>query len=188
MGINKVRKVIAIPLGIFAALAIVGLVVACSGLSSQTFSKYGISFEVSDQLILEEHTFVPGSQIFRRGPSEFDQGVVISSEKNFMLAWVYEPAFTPQLARMQVLNGPGFYESTNTSFSARLLDAPQTTRISDFEVTFALMEVVFNPQARGKGVIGVWYCRTSERAVIFLALHNDPTKELKRLVNSFSCS
>ena len=168
-------------------LAVGVVIVACTGPSLQAFSKHSISFEVSSQLKLEEYTLDLARQIFRKGSSNFDQGVVMSSENNFILEWVYEPTFTAQLARAQVLNGPAFFESTNPSFSASIVGIPQTRHIEGFEVTFAEMEVVFTPGSRAPGIIGVWQCQPSERAIIFIALHKQPTSELERFVKSFSC-
>lgn len=171
----------------FTSLAIVVAIGACAGSSQQTFSKHDMSFKVSAQLNLEEYQLDLARQIFRRGPSDFDQGVIMSSEKNFILEWVYEPAFTAQLARAQVSNGPAFFESTNPSFTASMAGTPRTRRISSFEVTFAEMVVVFGEGSNAPGVIGVWQCQPSERVVIFIALHKQPTKELERFVGSFSC-
>lgn len=111
----------------------------------------------------------------------------MSSEKNFILEWVYAPEFTPQLARTQVLNGPVFFESTDPGFRASIAGNPQTRRISSFEVTFAEMEVVFRQGSRAPGIIGVWQCQPSKRTIIFIALHKQPTKELERFVKCFSC-
>ena len=171
----------------FMTLAIVMVIGACTGSSQQTFSKHDMSFEVSAQLKLEEYTLDLARQIFRKGPSNFDQGVIMSSEKNFILEWVYEPTFTVQLARAQVLNGPAFFESTDPSFSASMAGNPQTRGISSFEVTFAEMDVVFRQGSSARGIIGAWQCQPSERVVIFIALHKQPTKELERFIKSFSC-
>ena len=168
-------------------LSIFMTIAACVGSPLQTVNKHDISFDVSAQLELEEYSLDLARQLFRKGPSKFDQGVIMSSEKNFILEWVYEPVFTPQLAKAQVRNGPAFFESTNPDFRVSLTSLPQTKRISNLNVTFAEMEVVFSQGSSAPAVIGVWQCQPSERAIIFIALNNQPIKELERFVSSFSC-
>ena len=74
----------------------------------QEFNRYDISFKVPSGLKLEEYTLDMQREFLRNGPANYDQGVIISSETNFYLAWIYEPQFKPELARLQVLNALHF--------------------------------------------------------------------------------
>lgn len=163
------------------------VIVAWSCGGSQTFSKHDISFQIPSNLKLEEWTLDIAMQFQGRGPTSYDQGAVTSTESNFMLLWVYEPTFTTALARRQVLNGPAFFESINRTARANLVGSPTTEEIAGFEVTYAEMKMDF-VGTTAPAIIGTWQCQPSERAIIFIAIHKQPTKELNRFVRSFSCS
>lgn len=153
----------------------------------QEFNRYGIAFQAPVGLKLDQYTLDMQREIFQKGPVNYDQGVVISSEKNFFLAWIYEPQFTPELARLQVVNGPEFFESTSSSVRVTLTGRPATKQISGFDVTFAEMSFELTPDNQAPGIIGVWYCPTSQRAIVFIAIHKRPLRELDRFVSNFSC-
>ena len=146
----------------------------------QEFDKYDISFQVPIGLKLEE------KGIYQKEATYY-QGAVMSSERNFMLEWFDAPDFSPELAKLQALNGPAFFESTSSSVSVNLAGSPAAKQISGFDVTFAEMNFKFTSDNQAPGIIGVWYCPTSQRAIIFMAVHKRPLKELDRFVSNFSC-
>jgi len=148
---------------------------------------HSLSFQVSSQLKIEEYSLDLQRGVFRKGPSAFDQGVLMSTEKNFILEWVYEPNFTSDLAKAQALNGPQFFESSDPSFKARVMGTTSSERIAEFNVTFADLELGSNTFSRAPGITAVWQCPESRRAIIFLAVHKQPKEELERFIRSFSC-
>jgi|GEM_PF-3043207 len=136
-------------------------------------------------MVLDEYTFDTQRGIFQKGPSHPDSGVVMSTHENFVLEWVYAPEFTPELARRQVLNGPEFFGPPT---AVTLTSSPATKRFSNFDVTFAELYLKFAPGDETPGIIGVWYCPDSQRAIIHIALYKRPLPELGRFMDNFSCN
>lgn len=164
-----------------------GLVAGC-GEGLQTFSKYGISFEVSKDLELEEYTVSIKDQIFRKGTASYEEGVVISTEKNFMLLWLTAvPQFTLEEIRFSILTTPNIFESAGGTFQAKITGDLSTQQIGNFEVTSAKMQFT-SPGWEAPGITAVWYSPHSQRMIQLVIIHKQPRKEMKRFIRSFSDS
>lgn len=168
---------------LFIILAMV--VTSSCGEQREQFAVQGITFEAPSELDIREYTLDLERGIFREGPSSFDQGIMTSTDRNFLVEWVYAPEYTPQLARLQALNGPAFFEGTRVA--ARTVGVPKVDKINGFSVTSVELALRW-PGGQASGIIGVWQCRPSLRAINFIAFHSDPRDELKRFVSSFTCS
>ena len=168
----------------FLAAATIVVAISCGGQREQ-FVVQGIAFEAPGNLDIREYTLDLGRGIFREGPSSYDQGVMISGDRNFVVEWVYAPEFTPELASLQALNGPAFFDGTGVS--ARTVGTPKVETINGFSVTSIELSLQW-PGGQAPGIIGVWQCQPSRRAINFIAIHDDPHDELKRVVSSFACS
>jgi hypothetical protein len=116
---------------LFAVLVTV-IAISC-GEQQEQYSIQGITFEAPAELDIREFTLDLERGIFREGPSSFNQGVMTSKDKNFMVEWVYAPEYTPQLARIQALNGPAFFDGS--SVTARTTGTPTVDMINGFSVT-----------------------------------------------------
>ena len=166
------------------AVLIMVIAISCADQREQ-FVVQGLTFEAPTGLDIREFTLDLNRGIFREGPSSFDQGVMTSKDGNFMVSWVYAPEYTPELARLQALNGPAFFDGPGVT--ARTVGTPKVDVINGFSVTS--VELAFRwTGGQAPGIIGVWQCQPSLRAINFIAIHNDPQGELKRMVSSFVCS
>ena len=182
------RRVVALDAAVLSALVLAACTVPQVLISqNRNYSGYDMSFDAPAQLMLEEYTLDLATGYFRKGPARYDQGVIMSAKTNFILEWVYEPDFTPNLARRQALNGPAFFESTNTAFQATLIGGAQSKSLSDFDVVYAEMQLS-SAGVTVPGIIAVWQCQPSERAIIFIAINKRPIKEMERFVGSFACT
>ncbi len=178
------RYLILILLGILVLTS--GSVVGC-GEGLQTFSKYGISFEVSKELKLEEYTVSIENQTFRKGTARYEEGAILSTEKNFMLLWVTAvPEFTQEEVRLSILTTPNSFESAGGTFQAKITGGLLTQQIAGFEVTFAMMQFTL-PGWEAPGITGVWYCSASQRIMQLILIHKQPKKEMQRFIRSLSC-
>ncbi len=164
------------------------LVLVGCGEGLQTFSKYGISFTVSKELKLEEYTVSVEDQIFRRGISNYNEGAVISTEKNFMLLWgTAVPEFTQEEIRDSILSTPNIFGSAGGTLQAEITSAISTHQIAEFEVTSAEMQFTL-PGWEAPGITAVWNCPASQRIIQLILINKSPEREVKRFINSFSCA
>ncbi len=168
-----------------ALLLASGSLVGCGG-GLQTFSKHGISFKVSSDLKLEEYTVRVQDQIFRKGPAGYNEGAVLSTEKNFIFLWLKGPEFTPEEVRLSILSTPSTFSSVDPAFRARITGDLVTQRVADFEVTFAHMQFTF-PGGEAPGITAVWYCPASQRTMQLVIIHKQPKREMESFIRSFSC-
>ena len=163
-----------------------GVLMGCSeGL--QTFSKYGISLTVSKELKLEEYTVSVEDQIFRRGISSYEEGAVISTEKNFMLLWVTAvPEYTQEEIRDSIISTPNTFESAGSNLQAEITSSISTQQIAGFEISFADMLFIM-PGWEASGITAVWNCPANHRTIQLILIHNSPQSEMNRFIRSFSC-
>jgi hypothetical protein len=167
-------------------LAVVTIVVVIScGEQREQVVVQGITFEAPTELDIREYTLDLDGGIFREGPSSFNQGVMISTDRNFFVEWAYAPEFTAELARVQAMMGPGFFDGTGVT--TQTVGTPKVDTINGFSVTYVELELR-RPEGQASGIIGVWQCEPSLRAINFIGIHSDPQGELKRVVSSFACS
>jgi len=161
------------------------LLVGC-GLDVQTFSRYGISFEVSRELRLEEYTVSVKDQVFRRGTASYEEGAVLSDEKNFMLLWARTvPEFAPDEVRVAILSTPNSFGSAGGTFKAAVVGDLVEQEVAGFKVTSARMEFTM-PGWRAPGITAVWYSPLSKRTMQVVLIHKQPETEMKRFIRSFS--
>lgn len=173
---------------LLATLVLASVVLVGCGGGLQTFSKYGISFTVSKELRLEEYTVNVENQIFRRGISSYDEGAVISTEKNFVLLWVTAvPEFSQEEIRVSILSTPNVFESAGGTFQAKITSAISTQQIAGFEVTSAEMQFTL-PGWEAPGITAVWNCPASQRTIQLILIHKQPKSEMERFIRSFSCA
>lgn len=164
-----------------------GLATSC-GPGLQTFNKHGISFKVSRELRLEEYAVNFEEQTFRRGTASYEQGAVLSTEKNFMLLWLTTvPQFSPAEVRFSILSTPNIFESTSGTFQAEIAGDLVKQQIAGFEVTSARMQFTV-PGWKAPGITAVWYCADSQRTIQVVLIHKQPETEMKRFIRSFSCA
>jgi len=169
------------------SLLVSGFLTGC-GAGLQTFSKHDISFKVANSLRLEEYTFNIHEQTLRKGSTSYDEGMVMSTEKNFILIWLTAvPKFTPEEIRFSILSTPDTFQSASRTFQAKITGDLTTQRIADFEVTFADMQFT-QPGWKATGITAVWYCPTSQRMMQLILIHKQPEREMKRFIRSFSCT
>jgi len=174
-----------IPIVIILMLAS-GLATSCAP-AVQTFNKYGISFEVSKELKLEEYTVSIANQTFQKGTARYEEGAILSTEKNFMLLWVTAvPEFTQEEVRLSILTTPNSFESAGGTFKAKITGDLSTQQIAGFEVTFAMMQFTL-PGWEAPGITAVWYCSASQRTMQLILIHKQPKKEMQRFIRSLSC-
>jgi hypothetical protein len=163
-----------------------GLTVGC-GEELQTFSKHDISFTVSKELELEEYIVSIEDQVFQKGTASYEEGAVISTEKNFILLWATAvPEFTQEEIRLSILNTPNAFESAGGTVQAKITGDLSTQQIAGFEVTFAMMEFTL-PGWEAPGITGVWYCSASHRIMQLILIHKQPQNEMERFIRSLSC-
>lgn len=173
-----------IPIIAILVLASVLIMGCAEGL--QTFNKYGISFNVSRELKLEEYTLDFKDQALRKGDASYEEGAVISAEKNFWLFWVTPvPPFTSEEIRYSILSTPDALLSPGGTIKSKISGDLTTQRIADFEVTFANMEFTF-PAGRASGITAVWYSSASQRVMQLIIIHKQPKREMERFIRSFS--
>jgi len=173
---------------LIAILMLASLVLVGCGEGLQTFSKYGISFTVSKELKLEEYTVSVEDQIFRMGISSYEEGAVISTEKNFILLWVTAvPEFTQEEIRDSILSTPNTFESADGNLQAKITSSISTQQIAGFEVNFAEMQFTL-PGWEAPGITAIWYCPASQRTIQLILINKSPEGEMKRFINSFSCA
>ncbi len=183
--ISGVAKRYLIPFLIISLLGM-GLATSC-GPGLQTFDKYGMSFEVSEKLKLEEYTVSIENQIFKKGTASYEEGYVMSTEKNFTLLWLTTvPQFSPTEVRFSILSTPNTFESASGTFQAKITGDLTTQRIANFEVTFAEMQFTL-PGWKAPGITAVWYCPASQRTMQLILIHKQPEREMRRFLRSFSC-
>jgi len=177
------RYLILIILGILV-LTSVSLVGCGEGL--QTFSKYGISFKVSNEVKLEEYTVSIEDQVFQKGTASYEEGAVISTEKNFILLWATAiPEFTQEETRLSILTTPNSFESAGGTLQAQITGDLATQQIAGFEVTFSMMQFTL-PGWEAPGITGVWYCPASQRIMQLILINEQPKKEMQRFIQSLS--
>ncbi|HUT96680.1 MAG TPA: hypothetical protein VMW60_00985 [Dehalococcoidales bacterium] len=163
-----------------------GLMVSC-GEELQTFSKHDISFTLSEELKLEEYTVSIEDQVLQKGTASYEEGAVISTEKNFMLLWATAvPEFTQEEIRLSILTTPNSFESAGGTLQAEITGDLSTQQIAGFEVTFAMMEFTL-PGWEAPGITGIWYCSSSQRIMQLILINEQPEKEMRRFIQSFSC-
>jgi len=163
-------------------MAIIGT--AC-GVQYERYEVQGLTFDAPSGLDIVEYTLDLERGVFHKGPSSYDQGVMVSSDNNFMVEWVYAPEFTQELARIQAQTGPAFFEGS--AISARTVGSTKVESINGLSVTSAELSLRWSG-GEASGVIGVWQCLPSQRAINFIAIHSDPQDELNRTASSFGCS
>ena len=162
------------------------LTVGC-GEGLQTFNKYGIAFEVSKELKLEEYTVSIADQIFHKGTASYEEGAVLSTEKNFILLWATAiPEFTQEEIRLSILTTPSVFESAGGTLQAKITGDISTQQIAGFEVTFTMMQFTL-PGWEAPGITGVWYCSASQRIMQLILINEQPKKEMQRFIRSLSC-
>ena len=175
-----------IPILVAVLVLTSGSLVGC-GKGLQTFSKHGISFKVSKELKLEEYTVSIKDQVFQKGTASYEEGAVISTEKNFILLWATAvPGFTKEEIRLSILTTPNSFESAGGTFQAKITGDLSTQQIAGFEVTFAMMQFTL-PEWEAPGITAVWYCPASQRTMQLILIHKQPKKEMQRFMRSFSC-
>ena len=156
------------------------------GPGMQTFNKHGISFKVSGELKLEDYVVNFEKQTFRRGTASYEQGGVLSTEKNFMLLWLTTiPQFSPAEVRYSILSTPNSFESVSGTFQAGIAGDLVKQQIAGFEVTSARMQFTM-PGWKASGITAVWYDADSQRTMQVVLIHKQPETELKRFIGSFS--
>ena len=120
----------------------------------QTFNKYGISFKVSEELRLEEYAVNFENQTFRKGTANYEQGAVLSSEKNFMLQWITAiPKFTQEEVRYSILTTPDIFESASGIFQARVVGDLEHVKPEMMSVKIVILifgRLARKPQKKGK--------------------------------------
>ena len=175
-----------IPIVIILMLAS-GLATSCAP-TVQTFNKYGISFEVSKELKLEEYSVSIEDQIFRKGTASYEEGCVMSTEKNFTLLWLTTvPEFTHEEIRLSILTTPSCFESASGTFQAEITGDLSTQQIGGFEVTSAKMQFTL-PGWKAPGISAVWYCPASQRTIQLILINRHGEREMRRFIRSFSCA
>lgn len=171
---------------VILSLLVSDFLVSC-GAGLQTFSKHDISFTVADNLKLEEYTISSITGSFRKGPTSYELGWVMSTEKNFIFLWIKRPEMTPEEVRLSILTTPNTFESASSTFRAEITGDLTTEQIAGFKVTFALMQFTF-PGGKGEGLTAVWHCPASQRTMQLIIINRQPEREMKRFIRSFSCA
>jgi len=175
-----------VPILLIMLVLTLWLVVGCIG-GLQTFSNHGISFKVSQELKLEEYNANFEKQTYWRGTASYEQGAILSTEKNFMFLWLTTaPQFSPAEVRFSILSTPNVFESASGTFQAVIAGDLVTQQIAGFEVTSARMRFTM-PGWKASGITAVWYCADSQRTMQVVLIHKQPETELKRFIKSFSC-
>jgi hypothetical protein len=150
---------------ILAILVLVSVLAAGCGEQLQVFSKHGISFKVSNNLNLEEYTVNMKDLTFHKGAASYEQGAVISAEKNFYLLWLTTvPQYTPEEIRYSILSTPNAFVSPSGSSKAEIAGDLSTQQIAGFDVTFAEMRFTLSGM-KAPGITALWYCPASHRTM-----------------------
>lgn len=106
---------------LLAILLLTSVLLISCGEGLQTFNKHGISFKVATELKLEEYTVNFEKQTFRRGTASYEQGAILSTEKNFTLLWLTTvPEFTQEEVRLSILSTPNAFGSLAGTFQAQV--------------------------------------------------------------------
>ncbi len=176
---------------------LLGLLVLASGLfvgcgmirlsPMQTFDKHDISFEVSRNLKLEEYTAPLGQRYFLKGPTTYEEGVVISTKGGFVFYWLKWPEPTPEEVRFSILDTPTIYGSVTPELRARIVGPLVKQRVGDFQVTYAEMQITSSQGKVPTGMTAVWYCPASQRVLQLIIIHEEPKGEMERFIQSLSC-
>jgi len=163
------------------------LFISC-GEGLETFNKHGISFKVATELELEEYSVNFEKHTFQTGAATYDQGAILSTEKNFMLLWLTTvPEFTQEEVRLSILSTPNAFGSLAGTLQTQVTGDLVTEQIADFKVTFADMQF-YMPGWEAPGITAVWYCPMSQRTVQLILIHKQPEREMKRFIRSFACA
>jgi len=163
-----------------------GFLAGC-GEGLQTFSKYGISFEVSEELKLEEYHVDIEGQVFQKGTASYDEGAVLSAEKNFVLLWLTTvPEFTQEERRVSILTTPNIFESVGGTLQGEMAGGLSTQQIAGFEVTSANMRFTLSGW-EAPGIAAIWYCPSSQRTVQLILINEHAEREMRRFVQGFCC-
>ncbi len=167
-----------IPILVTVLILTSGVLAGCGG-GLQTFSKYGISFEVPKDLRLLEYD----------ARTNYNEGCVVSTEMNFVFMWLKLSELTLADRRLAILSTPDIFESFGASFQpeAQITGDLTTQRIADFEVTFAEMQFTL-PEWKASGITAVWYCPASQRAMQLVLVNRKAEREMRRFIRSFSCA
>lgn len=174
-----------LPISILSLLVICSLTSCSAGL--QTFSKHDISFKVDNSLKLEEYTFDIQGQNLRKGSTSYEQGWVMSTEKNFIFLWVTTiPKFRPAEVRTSILTTPDVFQSASGAFQAKIAGDLITEELYGFNVTFAEMQFT-QPGWQASGITALWYCSASQRTMQLILINRNAEREMKRFLRSFSC-
>ncbi len=168
------------------SLLVSSLLLSC-GAGLQTFSKHDISFKVANSLKLEEYILNSRDQTLRKGSTSYDQGWVMSNEKNFVFLWIKRPEMTAEEVRLSILTTPNVFQSASGTFKAEISGGLVTEQIAGFDVTFALMQFKFLG-GEGPGLTALWYCSASGRVMQLIIINKQPEGEMKRFIRSFSCA
>ncbi len=173
---------------LLAILLLTSVLLISCGEGLQTFNKHGISFKVATELKLEEYTVNFEKQTFRRGTASYEEGAILSTEKNFTLLWLTTvPEFTQEEVRLSILSMPNAFGSLAGTFQPQVTRDLVTEQIADFKVTFADMQFSL-PGWEAPGITAVWYCPTSQRTIQLILIHKQPKSEMKRFIRSFACA
>lgn len=171
------------PIVIFFLL-VSGLSVGCTpGL--QTYNKHGISFQVSKKLILEEYTVSFQDQIFKKGTANYEDGWVMSNEKNFVFMWITRPEMTAEEVKLSILTTPNVFQSASGIFQAKIAGDLVKQQIAGFEVTSAMMQFTM-PGWEASGITAVWYSAASHRMMQLILINRYAEREMRRFIRSFA--
>ena len=173
-------------LTLFTIFLAVLVITSCSpGL--QTYNKHNISFTVTNELKLVEYKVDPSTMTKHIGESSYQNGMIMSSEGNFVLLWVLTtPKYTDKEIRISILSTPDSFESNTGKFKATITSDLLTTIIAGFEITYAKMNFTL-PNWSASGITAVWYCPDSQRTFQIILINNKPETEMRRFIRSFSC-
>jgi len=161
------------------------LLTGCDG-GHQTYNNHGISFQVSKAIKLEEYSVNFEAKAFGKGTASYEQGAVLSTEKNFIFLWLTTiPPFSPSEIRSCIMSTPNSLESLSGTFRAKIVGDLITQQIAGFEITSAKMQFTM-PGWEAPGITAVWYCADSHRTMQVILIHKQPEIELKRFIASFS--
>jgi hypothetical protein len=174
-----------LPVILASVMLITGVLTGCSD-GLQTFNKYGMFFQVSSRLKLEEYTVSAQDQKFQKGPASVEQGALVSTDQNFFLMWLNGAAPNPQEIKFYISTTPTFFSSTSSNFKARISGSQTTEKSGNFEITFADIQLT-SSGGEATGITAVWYCQTSKRTMRLILIDKQAETEMRSLVQSFSC-
>lgn len=172
-----------IPVAILFVLAS-GLSVGCAP-GQQTYNKHGIYFKMSNKLMLEEYTISVQDQTFRKGPANYEEGWVMSKEKNFVFIWIAARVMTAEEVRLSILTTPNVFQSASGNFQAKIAGDLVKQQITGFKVTSAMMRFTI-PGWKAPGITAVWYSTVSHRTMQFILINRYAIREMERFIRSFA--